>query len=113
MTPPPTEPHDGLVPLSSLPDGARGRLVSVDAGAGLRARLLAMGLRPGACLKVVHNRGPGPFVVAVGQARIVLGRGVTHRVLVRPTNGDAAGECSDEAAGEKGPWTRSKRFWWW
>jgi Fe2+ transport system protein FeoA len=43
-----------------------------------------MGLRPGAEVRVVNNRGAGPFVVAVEGTRIVLGRGMAHKVYVVP-----------------------------
>jgi Fur family ferric uptake transcriptional regulator len=82
------------VALSSLPAGAKARLASVDAGAGLRARLVAMGLRPGVPVTVVHNRGRGPFLVAVQGTRIMLGRGMAEKVLVWPL-----AECA--AAGGK------------
>ena len=49
---------------------------------GLRSRLTAMGLRAGAQVRVVHNGGHGPFVVWAGGTRIVLGRGMAHRVIV-------------------------------
>ena len=75
---------NGSVALSSLADGARASLTRVEAGQGLRARLTAMGLRPGAEVRVVNNRGAGPFVVAVEGARIVLGRGMAHKVYVVP-----------------------------
>ena len=74
----------GAVSLSSLADGTRARLTRVEAGMGLRVRLTAMGLRPGVEVKVVNNRGAGPFVVAVQGMRIVLGRGMAHKVFVVP-----------------------------
>jgi ferrous iron transport protein A len=76
--------HAPEVPLATLSDGARARLVRVDAGAGLRTRLVSMGLRPGAEVSVVHNGGRGPFVLAVDACRIVLGRGMAHKVMVMP-----------------------------
>ncbi|MCX5649612.1 MAG: FeoA family protein [Planctomycetota bacterium] len=75
---------NGSVALSGLADGARARLVRVEAGHGLRSRLTAMGLRPGVEVRVVNNRGAGPFVVAVEGTRIVLGRGMAHKVYVVP-----------------------------
>ena len=75
---------DGSVALSSLADGARAHLTRVEAGHGLRSRLTAMGLRPGVEVRVVNNRGAGPFVVAVYGTRIVLGRGMAHKVYVVP-----------------------------
>ena len=74
----------GAVLLSSLPDGAAAVLDSVMAGSGLRSRLLSMGLRPGVQVHVVRNRGGGPFVVAVQGCRIVLGRGMAHKIRVVP-----------------------------
>ena len=70
------------VPLSAVPPGRDVRLVRVGAGRGLIARLTAMGLAPGIKLRVLNNSGAGPFVVAVHNTRIVLGRGVAHRMLV-------------------------------
>jgi len=89
MTQGPAPETGQAVLLSALPDGTSARFVSVHGGAGLRSRLMAMGLRPGAALRVVHNGGRGPFVVAAGEARIVLGRGMARKVLVVP---DAAAE---------------------
>ena len=80
---------NGSVALSSLADGARARLVRVEAGHGLRSRLTAMGLRPGVEVRVVNNRGAGPFVVAVEGTRIVLGRGMAHKVYVVPMAADS------------------------
>jgi Fe2+ transport system protein FeoA len=80
---------DGSVALSSLADGARAHLTRVEAGHGLRSRLTAMGLRPGVEVWVVNNRGAGPFVVAVEGTRIVLGRGMAHKVYVVPMAADS------------------------
>ena len=70
------------VPLASLADGEVARLVRLDAGTELRARLMAMGLRRGVHVRMVHNRGRGPFVVAVKTMRLVLGRGMVRKILV-------------------------------
>ena len=86
--------RDDTVSLAALDDGQCGRLVRVEAGMGLRTRLLAMGLRRGAEVRVVHNGGHGPFVVAVDSSRVVLGRGMAHKILVRPTR-DAAAPARD------------------
>ena len=85
------------VPLSSMPDGARCRVVRVDAGRGLRAHLLAMGLRPGVEVRVVKNGGAGPFVLAMEALRLVLGRGMAHRVhVVRQERDGAEGDGGRE-----------------
>ncbi len=77
-------------PLSSMADGARCRVVRVDAGRGLRAHLMAMGLRPGAAVRVVKNGGAGPFVLAMEALRLVLGRGMAHRIHVVREERDGA-----------------------
>ena len=72
----------GSVPLSSVPPGGRARLVGVEAGQGLRARLAAMGLVPGARLVMLSNRGGGPAVVEVKGTRLALGRGMARKIQV-------------------------------
>ncbi len=69
--------------LGDVAEGARVRLVGIDAGRGLGARLAAMGLVPGVEVLVVRNRGAGPAVVEVKGARLALGRGMARRILVR------------------------------
>jgi len=76
------------VRLSSLEDGARCRVVRVDAGPGLRAHLLAMGLRPGVEVRIVKNGGAGPFVLAMQTLRLVLGRGMAHKIHVARMGGE-------------------------
>lgn len=69
-------------PLSDAKGGERVRLVNVLGGRGIRQRLCSMGLLPGAVMKVVANSGRGPVTVALGEMRLVLGRGIVHRVMV-------------------------------
>lgn len=89
----------GLVSLASLADGATAQLVTVQGGAGLRSRLTAMGLRAGAEVRVIHNGGRGPFVLATGELRIVLGRGMARRVMVVP-NRTGDGARTDQGASQ-------------
>ena len=72
-----------VVALSSVPQGGRARLVGVEAGQGLVARLAAMGLVPGAEILVVSNPGSGPAVVEVKGTRLALGRGVAMKIRVQ------------------------------
>ena len=83
-----SNPHEpDTVLLSTLPPNAEVKLVRINAGRGLVARLAAMGLVPGVMLRVLNNAGQGPFVLAVRSSRIMLGRGVAHRVVVAPMSG--------------------------
>jgi len=83
------DPPQPAVSLNTLPDGATARLVTIRGGCGLRSRLTAMGLRAGAVVRVVHNGGRGPFVVAAGESRLVLGRGMARKILVVPSRQNA------------------------
>jgi ferrous iron transport protein A len=58
-------------------------LVRVDAGRGLNSRLAAMGFVSGAPITIVSNNHPGPFVVIVKGVRMMLGRGVAHKIIVK------------------------------
>ncbi len=53
-------------------------------GRRLTHRLAEMGLVPGEPMKII-NHGPGPFIVTVKGSKLLLGRGMVSRVLVRPT----------------------------
>lgn len=69
-------------PLAMTRTGETVRVAGVEAGRRLQARLSSMGLLPGTVLRVVTNDFPGPFIVAVGETRLALGRGMAQRILV-------------------------------
>lgn len=70
------------MPLAMVVAGRKVRMVGVQAGRGLQGRLAAMGLVPGAEIEVVRGSARGPFVVSVKGCRLMLGRGMAHRILV-------------------------------
>jgi len=70
------------MPLAMAQIGQIVRLLSVRAGKGLRKRLADMGLVPGTELEVVQNSTSGPFIIRVKDSRIVLGRGMAHKIIV-------------------------------
>lgn len=70
-------------PLSTTQTGEYVRVVNIDAGRGLNSRLAAMGLVPNTELRVVSNGHPGPFVLIVKDAKVVLGRGMAQKIMVR------------------------------
>lgn len=70
-------------PLATLPPGEEAIVVEVQGGHGLRNRLTAMGLIPGTPVRLLQNRSSGPVLVQVRDARIALGRGVAHKIIVR------------------------------
>ena len=70
------------MPLSMAAPGQEVELVAVHGGRGIRRRLADMGLNPGVRLKVIHSGG-GPIIVAVREARLALGRGMAHKIMVK------------------------------
>jgi Fe2+ transport system protein FeoA len=74
--------QEQLMPLSMMKTGQKTKLVSINAGQGLKSRLTAMGLIPGVEVIVVNNSHSGPFVISVRGSRMMLGRGVTHKLVV-------------------------------
>ena len=78
------------MPLVAARSGQQVRLVDVQGGHALRARLASMGLMPGMKLTVVRNTGGGPLVVMAHRTRLALGRGMVHRMLVAPLDGPPA-----------------------
>jgi ferrous iron transport protein A len=70
------------MPLALIHEGARAVLRSIQGGRGVRGRLAALGLIPGAEVTVLRNGGNGPFVIAVNDARICIGRGMAMQIEV-------------------------------
>ena len=62
--------------------GKRVRLVGIDGGRRLQARLAQMGLIPGVEIDVINNTFHGPFIVGVKGSRVVLGRGMALKITV-------------------------------
>ncbi len=75
--------EDGVRPLSTVRTGEQVRLVRVDAGRGLNSRLASMGFVSNVEIRVVSNSHPGPFVVIIKDVKMVLGRGVAQKIMVR------------------------------
>ncbi len=71
-----------LKPLSMVRSGEKVKLVRVNAGQGLNSRLASMGLVPNVEITVVKSGHPGPFVISVKDTKMMLGRGVVHKIMV-------------------------------
>ena len=69
-------------PLSTVQSGRSVRLVSIEAGRGLNSRLASMGLLPNTVITVVNNGHPGPFIISAKGTRMMLGRGMAHKIMV-------------------------------
>jgi ferrous iron transport protein A len=73
-----------MTPLSLAPVGEPLTVVDVRAGKRLRQRLADMGLTVGTVIQVVPGIGHGPVILSIGDTRLALGRGASHKVIVRP-----------------------------
>lgn len=68
--------------LNMIQPGKVVKMISIEAGINLKSRLAAMGLIPGVEIEVVRNLSAGPFIVVVKGTRLVLGRGMAHKIMV-------------------------------
>jgi Fe2+ transport system protein FeoA len=75
--------EEELKSLSTVTDGQKVMLVSIDAGRGLKSRLASMGLLPNTEITVISNKHPGPFMISVKKTKMMLGRGMADKILVR------------------------------
>jgi len=69
-------------PLSKVQAGETVKLARIEAGRGLGSRLASMGLVPNVEITVINNSHPGPFVISVKNSKMMLGRGMAHKIMV-------------------------------
>ncbi len=70
------------IAMDTVSSGKRVRIESIDAGQGLANRLAAMGLFKNEEVSVIRNDGTGQIIIGVKNSRVILGRGMSHKVLV-------------------------------
>ena len=75
--------ENSAIPLSRAAAGKHVQVISIDAGWGLQRRLADMGLTPGLKVRVVGSKRPGSVVLDVRGSRLALGRGISHKILVK------------------------------
>ena len=71
-----------LKPLSRVRASETVKLASINAGQGLNSRLASMGLVPNVEITVVSNGHPGPFVISIKDSKMMLGRGMVHKIVI-------------------------------
>ncbi|HUV86032.1 MAG TPA: FeoA domain-containing protein [bacterium] len=87
--------------LLEFDPGTTVRVVRINAGRGLKLRLLSLGLVPGADIYVLDNRH-GPVKLCFNNSRIAVGRGVAAKVLAAAASDDVCPECeTDEPCPKK------------
>ncbi len=76
--------HIAYRPLPTVAPGQRVQVMAIAAGQRATHRLQAMGLVPGADIQVIQSQGNGALIIAVGDSRLAVERGIAHKVLVQP-----------------------------
>lgn len=79
----PESDADRSTSLAKLGVGRTGRITSTGAGSSLTRRCLALGLRAGSVVTVLHRRGES-VVVANDDNRVALGASVAAELSVKP-----------------------------
>ncbi len=78
--------HNGNIlemPMSMVSSGETVKLVEIRGGRRVRKRLADLGLNIGMSIRVVQGNSSGPMILAVkGDARLAVGRGVAHKIIV-------------------------------
>ena len=77
-------PDTSIIPLESTSPGEQVVLAELSAGRRLKHRLAEMGLICGTQFMIIAKGTPGPFIIMIKDTRLVLGRGMIHRIFVRP-----------------------------
>jgi ferrous iron transport protein A len=79
-----------MSPLALLREGESGEIIAPadrhehrQKNRACREHLEHMGLRPGKRVEMIANRGCGPLVLRLDEARIALGRGMAMKIYVR------------------------------
>ena len=70
-----------VIPLSSLRDGEKAQITSVQGGRMVNLRMNELGFTSGANLKVIRNVGGGPIMVELKAGKIAIGRGIAEKIM--------------------------------
>ena len=71
-----------IKPLDQVSAGNEAKIVMIEAGCGLKNRLASMGLLTDVEIRVVRNDGAGQIIVNVKNSKVILGRGMSHKIFV-------------------------------
>ena len=77
-----------IFPLALGPDNRLLKVEAVAAGVGLLRRLTDLGIIRGAEIRLINRHATGPVIVDIKGARLALGRGVAHRIMVSEASDD-------------------------
>ncbi len=75
-----------MMPLVFARENEIVEVVKIETGHGIHAKLMEMGIIPGAKIRMVCN-AKGPVIIAVNDSKYALGKGIASKIIVRRTNG--------------------------
>ena len=70
-----------VLPLTMMPEGTKGKVVSINAGRGLKRRLVEMGFLENTVV-TVHRSDRGALMVNVNGSKYALGKGMAMKIMV-------------------------------
>ena len=74
---------NGMKSLNQMEEGQSGVIISILGGGGATKRLADLGLVKGKKIKVIRKTlFRGPVQIEVGGSRLILGRGLTAKIMV-------------------------------
>ena len=92
------EERSFVIPLDRANTGEMVKIVEVEGGRKINMRLSAMGIKVGEHLEIVSTRPGAQAVVAVGDSRFIIGKGMANKVMVQPIQ---SGNSGTNAQGAK------------
>jgi ferrous iron transport protein A len=90
--------HSRMFPLTLAGVGESVRLVQIRGGGMLTQRLTALGLTTGVEMTIVQDTG-GALLISVRDTRIALGRGMAHKIMVVPLDGNLSQSYNEGEGG--------------
>jgi ferrous iron transport protein A len=71
------------LPITELKNGQVGRVIFINGGRGINARLEALGIRRGVRIQKLSSfMGGGPVIVSVGTGEVAIGYGMSQNIFV-------------------------------
>ena len=68
--------------LSMVKPGKKVKLLKIRGGCSIQSKLSSLGLVPGSIFKIFQNDISGALILIIKESRIVLGRGVAHKIEI-------------------------------
>ncbi len=74
--------RDSSLPLIMAANGEKVKIVKINGGRDMQARLAAMGITLDSCVDIINNNAIGQVLIAVDGVRLALNRGMAQKILV-------------------------------